>query len=226
MIQHVWEAARASSARHVVVATDDKRIRDAVAGFGGEAVMTARDHASGSDRIAECARQVGWDKDQLIVNLQGDEPGMPAICLDQVAELLESDPAADAATLFWPMEDAAEIRNPNMVKVVCGVNGDALCFSRSPIPFPREYDSLEAALAAGVRWNRHLGLYCYRNAALQRFTRMEPTPLESLEKLEQLRILENGGRIRIAQASAFIPAGIDTPEDLERARSSFSFDFG
>ena len=143
---------------------------------------------------------------------------MPGECLDQVAALLAADPGAEAATLYWPIDAADEVRDPNAVKVVTSQTGDALCFSRSPLPFPRGHDTIEAAMQSGLSWNRHLGLYCYRHSALRKFTSQEPTPLERAEKLEQMRFLETGGRIRIAQASRAIPAGIDTPEDLERIR--------
>lgn len=218
MIEHVWRAAQQAGAAEVVVATDDERIARAVAGFGGQAVMTARDHASGSDRIAECATLRGWATDQLIVNLQGDEPEMPPACLDQVAALLADDATADAATLCRRIESVDELRDPNAVKVVWSTDGRALYFSRAVVPYPRGHAGLAEALEAGIAWYRHLGLYCYRLAALLRFAQVDPTPLERSESLEQLRFLETGGRIRIAEACEPIPAGIDTPEDLEQAR--------
>ena len=218
LIEHVWRAARASAARQVVVATDDARIHEAVQGFGGQCVMTAKTHASGSDRIAECAALMGWAARQLIVNLQGDEPEMPPACLQQVAELMDSVGGAAVATLAWPIASAAERDDPNVVKVVMTAEGEALYFSRSPIPHARGLDDFAAATAAGTRWYRHLGLYCYRHAALREFTGWTPTPLEQAEKLEQLRFLERGSRIVIAQACAEIPPGIDTPQDLAAAR--------
>ena len=201
------------------MATDDERIQSAVESFGGRAVMTSADHASGSDRIAECADRMGWDEDQLIVNLQGDEPEMPPECLEQVATLLAGDSEADAATLCSRMESVEEVGDPNAVKVVASQAGDALFFSRASLPYPREFESLEAALAGGVTWYRHLGLYCYRLASLRRFTAQAPTPLEVAEHLEQLRFLETGGRILVAEACRAIPPGIDTPADLESARN-------
>ncbi len=220
MLERVWRAAREAGAERVVVATDDQRIFDTVTGFGGEAVMTRADHASGSDRIAECAGALDLNDDQVIVNLQGDEPGMPAECLDQVAGLLDS--GADVATLYWPVDDPTEIDDPNVVKVVAGGAGQALYFSRSAIPHARGSVSAAAALEAGVTYRRHLGLYAYRHAALKRFTRAAPSPLERSEALEQLRFLELGMRIDIAQAAAFIPPGIDTSRDLARARERFA----
>jgi 3-deoxy-manno-octulosonate cytidylyltransferase (CMP-KDO synthetase) len=162
---------------------------------------------------------MGWAEESVVVNLQGDEPDMPAECLDQVAELLLSDPSAQMASLFWPLRDAGEINDPNVVKVVNGMDGSAIFFSRSVIPYPRGWDSLEAAIEAGYVWHRHIGLYAYSVAGLHAFAEHEPTPLEQLEKLEQLRVLEMGGRIKMAQACCFIPAGVDTPEDLERVKN-------
>ena len=222
MLQHVWQRANEASAGSVVIATDDERIAAVAADFGAQAIMTRGDHTSGSDRIAECADQLGWPDSQLVVNLQGDEPMMPPGCLDQVAALLVSRPECEVASLYWPIDDAVEVDNPNAVKVVTDTDDHALYFSRSPIPHVRAHDSTESALAAGVTWKRHLGLYAYRLDALRRFTSCQPTPLEQAERLEQLRIMENGGRIAMAQACEYIPAGIDTQEDLERARILFN----
>lgn len=218
VLQRVWERACESSAANVVIATDDRRVLQAAESFGAIAVMTRADHVSGSDRIAECASSLGWNGGQLVVNLQGDEPLMPPVCLDQVAALLVENPACEVASLYWPISDAAEVLNPNAVKVVTGNDGRALYFSRSPVPFARAWDDVGEAMRAGLQWKRHLGLYAYRLDALERFTRYAPTPLESAERLEQLRILENGGHIAMAEACEFIPAGIDTAEDLEHAR--------
>jgi 3-deoxy-manno-octulosonate cytidylyltransferase (CMP-KDO synthetase) len=218
LIEHVYRRACCSSAQKTVIATDDQQILEVAREFGAHVVMTSKEHQSGSDRIAECADQLGWGDEQLIVNLQGDEPLMPASCLDQVAGLLDGDPAADVASLYWPLDSSEEITNPNVVKVVTGKNGQALYFSRSVVPFPGNWDNLEAALQSGINWQRHVGLYAYRAGALRAFTAMQATPLESTEKLEQLRFLESGRKIRMAQACQFIPAGVDTGHDLERVR--------
>jgi 3-deoxy-manno-octulosonate cytidylyltransferase (CMP-KDO synthetase) len=219
LIQHVWQRAIESSAKSVVIATDDERIVTAARAFGAEVVLTRSDHQSGSDRIAECANQLGWPDEQLVVNLQGDEPLMPSGCLDQVAVLLDSRPDCEVASLYWPISEAEEVLNPNAVKVVTAVDGRALYFSRSPIPYERSCPDVSIAISAGKRWKRHLGLYAYRLSALRRYTAMPPTPLELAESLEQLRMMEQGGRIAMAQASEFIPAGIDTREDLDRVRA-------
>jgi 3-deoxy-manno-octulosonate cytidylyltransferase (CMP-KDO synthetase) len=219
LVQHTWERARESGAKKVVIATDDPRIEQAACAFGAEAVMTSREHESGSDRIAECADLLGWGDMQLIVNLQGDEPLMPPECLQQVADLLDRNPGADAASLYWPIVDEYEVEDPDTVKVVCDQSGRALMFSRSVLPHARGFESTAAALKHGIRWNRHLGLYAYRADSLRRFTKTRPTPLERAERLEQLRYLETGGSIVLEQARSHIPAGVDNSEDLERVRS-------
>jgi 3-deoxy-manno-octulosonate cytidylyltransferase (CMP-KDO synthetase) len=211
LIEHVYRRACEADAASVVIATDSPEIRKAALGFGAEAVMTSAEHTSGSDRIAECAKLLGWPRDALVVNLQGDEPLMPAPCLAQVADLLVREPAADVASLYWPIETPAEAADPNVVKVVVDHAGLALYFSRAMIPHPRAAD-------AGGHWKRHIGLYAYRVGALQEFTQLEPSPLERIEKLEQLRFLEAGSRIVMDRAADPIPAGVDTPEDLERVR--------
>ena len=219
LIEHVWRQALKAAAQSVVIATDDERIRIAASKFGAQVMMTSVQHPSGSDRVAECAVLMGLPPDALVVNLQGDEPLMPPECLDQVAALLASDARAEAASLYWPLDSAADIRDPNIVKVVTGLDGAALLFSRSVVPHPRAWSSLQAGLKNGRHWKRHIGLYAYRAAALTAFSRRSPTVLEQAERLEQLRILESGGRIIMAEACRFIPPGVDTPEDLERMRS-------
>ena len=222
LIEHVWRRACEANAGSVVIATDSEQIFQAAASFGAEAVMTDAGHESGSDRIAECVDLKGWDDQTLIVNLQGDEPLMPPACLEQVAGLLQQDRSADVASLYWPINTVVEVEDPNVVKAVVDQQGAALYFSRSVIPFPRGASGVGQALAAGVSWKRHIGLYAYRAGALRAFAGMQATPLESLEKLEQLRFLESGRRIVMARASEFIPAGVDTPEDLERVQQLLS----
>ncbi|MGD9265366.1 MAG: 3-deoxy-manno-octulosonate cytidylyltransferase, partial [Lysobacterales bacterium] len=139
-------------------------------------------------------------------------------CLEQVAALLVDSPESEVASLYWPIEDAGEVSNPNAVKVLTAREGQALYFSRAPIPYARAFNDIDQALRSGVQWKRHLGLYAYRLGALKHYTSLPPSPLEQVERLEQLRILENGGSIAMAQACAFIPPGIDTADDLERAR--------
>jgi len=218
LIEHVYRRATEAAASSVHIATDDDRIRLTAEAFGANVVMTSKQHGSGSDRIAECAAILGWPDDTLIVNLQGDEPLMPAACLDQVAELLARDRLAQMASLYWPLDNGEEILDPNCVKVVTAADGAALLFSRAVIPHPRQWADVDSALKAGMRWRRHIGLYAYRAGALKAFSRYQPTPLERMEKLEQLRVLESGGRIIMARACQFIPAGVDTQKDLDRVR--------
>jgi 3-deoxy-manno-octulosonate cytidylyltransferase (CMP-KDO synthetase) len=217
LIEHVYRRACEASAKSVVIATDSREIHDAATGFGGEAVMTSPHHESGSDRIAECVGIKDWPDDTLVVNLQGDEPLIPPACLGQVARILHESPGGDAASLFWPIETQEQVEDSNVVKVVVGESGRALYFSRSVIPYPR-HATVGAALQSGVRWKRHIGLYAYRAGALKAFSAMQPTPLEQLEKLEQLRFLETGRCIVMERACEYIPAGVDTSEDLERVR--------
>ncbi|MDZ4731207.1 MAG: 3-deoxy-manno-octulosonate cytidylyltransferase [Xanthomonadales bacterium] len=216
LLQHVYQRAMASSAKHVVIATDDEAIAQHARSFAAKVMMTSAAHQSGSDRIAEVVTALQWPDQTIVVNLQGDEPLMPAACLDQVACLLETDPSAAMASLYWPISSAAEVQDPNVVKVVLAQAGNALYFSRSVLPYPRDWSSLDVALSQGMRWNRHVGLYAYRVGALKRFSQLSPTALEQAEKLEQLRMLESGGRIAMAEACTYIPPGVDTPEDLQR----------
>ena len=206
LVQHVYEqACRANCADTVIVATDDERIREAVEGFGGTAVMTRDDHVSGTDRIAEVAERLDAD---LVINLQGDEPTFDPAAVDQLAALM-SDGNADVGTLAVPIRDAEAYRNPNVVKVVCDDHGRALYFSRSPIPFFRD-----AAPVFDGRLNvlQHLGVYAYRRDVLLRLAATPPHPLELAEKLEQLRLLGTGGTIRVG-VIAHAGRGVDTPED-------------
>jgi 3-deoxy-manno-octulosonate cytidylyltransferase (CMP-KDO synthetase) len=215
MIQWVYERARRSSAQRVVVATDDERIAAVVRELGGEAAMTAATHASGTDRIAELARREGWDEADIVVNLQGDEPLMPPALVDQVAALFDEHPSADITTLCVPLDSVAALLDPNVVKVVLDARQRALYFSRAPIPWERDGagERLDTQTScAGAQ--RHLGLYAYRTAALLRLASLPPSRLERIEKLEQLRALENGMDIRVARASAPPGADVNTAQDL------------
>lgn len=209
LIQHVVERAREAGAASVAVATDDYMVRDACQQFGVKVVMTSRRHESGTDRIAEAVAQLALPDDAIVVNLQGDEPLMPAALPRQAAALLAEDPDAGIATLCAPLEAPADFRNPNVVKLVMNAKGEALYFSRAPVPHPRD-----GGADAVPRAFRHIGLYAYRVAALKAFTQAEPCELEQTEKLEQLRALWLGVRIRVALAEARPGRGVDTEEDL------------
>jgi 3-deoxy-manno-octulosonate cytidylyltransferase (CMP-KDO synthetase) len=208
MIQWVYERARRSQARQVIIATDDERICAAAAGFGATVRMTAGSHASGTDRIAEVARMERWRDSDVVVNLQGDEPLMPVELIDQVASLLDTHASADIATLAIALDSAAALRDPNLVKVVTDLQQRALYFSRAPIPWVRD----AAAVAPQAR--RHLGIYAYRVAALHRLAGLAPSALEQLEKLEQLRALENGMDIRVADALVAPGGDVNTAADV------------
>lgn len=220
MIQWVVEQAqKASRISEVIVATDDIRIVEAVHGFGGKAVMTSPDHATGSDRIAEVASGLKCD---IVVNVQGDEPLIPPQNIDQVVDTLEKDPSLNVANLMMAINDPDEIADPHVVKVVADQKGRALYFSRSPIPFHRdEWESgspedLSKSKDKGMtQVYKHIGLYAYTRSFVLELSRMAPTPLEQLEKLEQLRILEHGIPIQIGITEQ--PSmGVDHSEDLER----------
>ena len=217
MVQWVYERARASGAADVLIATDDDLVLSAGHSFGSEVIMTAATHTSGTDRIAEVARKLRWPEDEIVVNVQGDEPLIPPALIRQVARLLETHPRADIATLATPIESLEEFLNPNAVKVVTDGQGRALYFSRAPIPWNR--DGAPAGLAtqkvfAGSR--RHVGIYAYRVRALLRVAALEPTALEIAERLEQLRALENGLEIRVADAAERPGPDVNTAEDFER----------
>jgi 3-deoxy-manno-octulosonate cytidylyltransferase (CMP-KDO synthetase) len=211
LIEHVYDqASRARRAERVIVATDDRRIESAVKSFGGEVVMTRGDVASGTDRVAEAARALPAD---LIVNLQGDEPLIEPDALDYVTDLLGRHQSAAMATLATPLRSLEQYHNPNCVKVVVGDLGQALYFSRSPIPFVR--DGGPDLGRQPFQFFQHVGLYAYRRDFLLRLAQTPPSPLEQLEKLEQLRVLGLGQRIQVG-VTAHAAAGVDTPEDYER----------
>ncbi|HEV2443232.1 MAG TPA: 3-deoxy-manno-octulosonate cytidylyltransferase [Steroidobacteraceae bacterium] len=217
MLQWVYERARASGARDVLIATDDAAIAAAAASFGAVARMTSATHASGTDRLAELAAIERWPEADIVVNVQGDEPLIPPAIIRQVAALLESDPEAAIATLATPVESLEEFLDPNAVKVVADSKGRALYFSRAPVPWNR--DGAAAGLSsqrvfAGAR--RHIGIYAYRVGALRRLASMAPTALEKAEKLEQLRALENGLVIRVDDAAEQPGPDVNTMEDLAR----------
>lgn len=206
LLQHVWERARAlASVERVLIATDDERIARVARGFGAEAVQTWADHPSGTDRVAEVARSLDTE---LIVNLQGDEPGFDGKAVDELVGLLATTPGIPMGTLAHPIGEASELADPNAVKVVVDLAGNALYFSRAPIPVRR--DGAVGAL-------RHIGIYGFRRGFLLQFAGWPPTPLEQAEGLEQLRALEHGVPIRVL-VTPHPSVGVDTPADLERVR--------
>ncbi|MGY3265031.1 3-deoxy-manno-octulosonate cytidylyltransferase [Lysobacter sp. HA35] len=217
LVLHVARRALDAGARGVWVATDDDRIAQALASTGVSVAMTSADHASGTDRLAECARIAGWSDDTIVVNLQGDEPFAPVAGIRSVAGLLETS-SAPMATLAAVMDDVDQLLDPNAVKVVAAATGHALYFSRAPIPWPRDaFARSRDALPAVGPWLRHIGIYAYRAGFLQTFASMPPGRLEAIESLEQLRVMEAGHRIAVAVTPEPFPPGVDTPDDLERA---------
>lgn len=218
LILHVARRALEAGASEVWIATDDQRIADALAGSQARVAMTSPDHASGSDRLAECARIAGWSDDTVVVNLQGDEPFAPAEGIRAVAQTL-LDSNAEMATLATPITDAQSLFDPNVVKLVRRADGDALYFSRAPLPWARDAFAADRdALPLGDNvWLRHIGIYACRAGFLQRFTELPQGRLERIESLEQLRVLEAGLRIAVGLTPATFPPGVDTPGDLERA---------
>jgi 3-deoxy-manno-octulosonate cytidylyltransferase (CMP-KDO synthetase) len=184
---------------------------------GADVAMTSTDHASGTDRLAEVVRQRGWTEDSIVVNVQGDEPLMPIANIKQVARELIEHPEASIATLSELLASAEQLDDPSVVKVVASMSGNALYFSRAAIPFQRDQTEKSSSLLLAAA-RRHIGLYAYRAAFLQAFAAWPPSVMETLESLEQLRALDQGHIIRICEASEPVPAGVDTPEDLERAR--------
>jgi 3-deoxy-manno-octulosonate cytidylyltransferase (CMP-KDO synthetase) len=215
MIEWVYQQALQSGASRVVVATDDRRVADAVDAFSGEVCMTRADHQSGTERLAEVISKLQLSADTIVVNVQGDEPFIPPLIIRQVAENLASQQKARMATLAVPLSHAAEIRNPNIVKVVSDKQGYALYFSRSPIPYDR--DGIVADDLAS-HYRRHIGIYAYRAAFIQHYINWPASALEQIESLEQLRVLWHGESIHVDTALETPAVGVDTPADLEHAR--------
>lgn len=220
MVVRVAYAAAASGAERVVVAADSAEIVDACATHGIEALLTRADHATGTDRLAEAVGRLALADDALVVNVQGDEPLMPAAVVRQVADALAARPDCAVATASHPLADAAEFFSPHVVKVVTDASGRALYFSRAPIPWSRDAFALERdRLPAGLPARRHVGLYAYRASFLRRFPQLPASPLERHESLEQLRALAHGVGIVVVELAHALPPGVDTPEDLARVRA-------
>ncbi|WP_370978738.1 3-deoxy-manno-octulosonate cytidylyltransferase [Agaribacterium sp. ZY112] len=225
MIQRVWEQAKLSSAERVVIATDHHEIDATAQAFGAQVCMTRADHESGTDRLAEVVSKLGLADDEIVVNVQGDEPLIPPAVIDQVAANLAANGKASCATISEAIKDAGLYLNPNAVKVVSDQQGLALYFSRAPMPWNRDVlaegveatQALQAFLAEQPAY-KHVGIYAYRVKLLKDFVQWPQSPLEHIEKLEQLRILHQGHRIHVAEACEDVPGGIDTQADLEAVR--------
>jgi 3-deoxy-manno-octulosonate cytidylyltransferase (CMP-KDO synthetase) len=221
MVVHVAHRAGESGAKAVIVATDDQRVYDATAQHGVTAQMTKTTHRSGSDRVMEVVDRLRLSDDAIVVNVQGDEPLIPPAAIRQVAERLAQHAEFGVATLCEPIFARSDLFNPNVVKVVRDISGRALYFSRAPIPWWRDEfaqaRTSDAPLARG-KWMRHIGIYGYRVAPLRRFCELPPSDYETLESLEQLRLLASGVAIAVDETKVTVPGGVDTPEDLKRVR--------
>ncbi len=224
MVVRVVERALLSGAEEIWVATDHADVQAAAEGHGASVLLTRADHPSGTDRLAEVAELRGWGDETIVVNVQGDEPLIDPALIEQTARQL-ADSGADIATVAHPIDDAADFFDPNIVKVVRTANGDALYFSRAPIPYARDHFAREAGgetLPGGMPAYRHIGLYAYRARFLRAYAKLAPSPLEGFEALEQLRALWHGFRISVMIADRLPARGVDTPEDALRMRDLFS----
>ncbi|RKF17799.1 3-deoxy-manno-octulosonate cytidylyltransferase [Alginatibacterium sediminis] len=215
MLQHVYEQACLSKATRVLIATDDGRIQSAAENFGAQVIMTSSEHQSGTERLAEVVEKLGFAEQEIIVNIQGDEPLIPPVIIDQVAKLLVDDSNAPMATLSTDLTDISEINDSNVVKVVSDHYHNALYFSRAAIPFMRDSEPKVES------YQRHIGIYAYRAGFVSKYPKLTQSSLEQLEKLEQLRALSNGYVIKIARAVQSPAHGVDTQADLDKVRSWF-----
>ncbi|MDH5326576.1 MAG: 3-deoxy-manno-octulosonate cytidylyltransferase [Gammaproteobacteria bacterium] len=225
LLQRVYELAMASAAHRVIIATDDERIHDTATGFGAQVCMTTDKPSSGTERIAEVIDLMRLPQGEIIVNVQGDEPMLPPVLIDLTVRTLMEKTAAAMATLCYPIDNLEELLNPNVVKVTMNTLGYALYFSRAPIPWDRDrFDAQTLSAKMGLplergKFFRHLGIYAYRAGFVSQYVITQPSPLEQLEKLEQLRVLDNNQRIAVAVSPKDPGVGVDTPEDLEKVRA-------
>jgi len=221
MVIRVAEQAAQSGAQQIVIATDHQPIIDSAQEYGFHARMTRADHASGTDRIAEVAAQYAWADDTIVVNVQGDEPLIPPKLIRAVAQHLHDHPECAIATACHPTHDEASLRNPNIVKAVLDKHGNALYFSRAPIPYPRDAFAKQQPLPAELQVLRHIGIYAYRASFLHAYGRLAPAMIEQVESLEQLRALYHGYKIGVTITQDAPPNGVDTEQDLYAARQIF-----
>lgn len=213
LIEHVYHCAQSSDATKIVVATDDERILSTVKKFGGEVILTSKEHQSGTDRLNEAIKALGIDDDEVVINLQGDEPLMPSAIINDIADIFKKSPEVKMATACFEIVNENEFTNPNLVKVVFDKKNQALYFSRAPIPWPANKSTNNKVLGYG-----HIGIYGYRAGFVKQFSKWSVCDLEKSEKLEQLRALHNGASIKVVLANEMPAPGVDTPEDLELAR--------
>ncbi|MED7819714.1 MULTISPECIES: 3-deoxy-manno-octulosonate cytidylyltransferase [unclassified Francisella] len=219
MIQRVYEQVSKSKFDSIIIATDSQEIKEVAEGFGAKVILTRDDHESGTDRIAEAVTSLGFNDDDIVVNVQGDEPLIPVENIEQAAQLLIDKSDAVVSTLCERISDAEDIYNPNNVKVVFDKNNYALYFSRASIPFERGYSENQEVNIS--EFFRHIGIYTYRVGFLKHYAELTVSPIENYEALEQLRVLYNGYKIAVDQALKPTPAGVDTQQDLEKIRKLF-----
>lgn len=220
MIQRVYEQVSKTKFKSIIIATDSQEIKDVAEGFGAKVILTRDDHESGTDRIAEAVTSLGFDDEDIVVNVQGDEPLIPVENIEQAAQLLIDKPEAVVSTLCERIIEAEDIYNPNNVKVVFDKNNYALYFSRASIPFERGYSENQEVNIS--EFFRHIGIYTYRVGFLKHYAELTVSPIEKYEALEQLRVLYNGYKIAVDQALKPTPAGVDTQQDLEKIRRLFN----
>jgi len=220
MVQHVYERAVESGAEHVLVATDDQRVVDAVESFGGNVCLTSSEHQSGTERLAEAVEALDCEDDEVIIGLQADEPLMPADVIRQLAESLDEHDNVKIASICQPITDESELFDPHSVKVVLNRRHFAMYFSRAPIPWDRDSFSDPATAKPTDHHFRHVGIYGYRASFLREYVDWSDSPIETMESLEQLRILWHGGRILMNISKKVIPPGVDTQADLKKAAAS------
>ncbi|MDH5599858.1 MAG: 3-deoxy-manno-octulosonate cytidylyltransferase [Gammaproteobacteria bacterium] len=217
MIAHVIRRAKQSEAEEVIVATDSQEIADAISGIDVRVCMTHENHQSGTERLSEVIEQLGFDDEQILINLQGDEPMMPAVCLNQVGQALEQDAHLKMATLCTPLTDIDELFDPHAVKVVRDINDFALYFSRAAIPWSRDgFNEAPRELPGNQEYQRHIGLYGYRAGFIRQYLEWQSSDIEKTESLEQLRVLYYGEKIKVITAEVPPGPGVDTEEDLSR----------
>ena len=221
MVVRVAEQAAKSGAQQIWIASDYHAIANTVHEHGFKACMTSTAHTSGTDRIAEVVEQQGWNDDTIVVNVQGDEPLIPPELIRAVAQHLHDHPECAIATASHAIHDTASMKNPNIVKTVLDINGNALYFSRAPIPYPRDAFAAGEELPTDMPVLRHIGIYAYRASFLRAYGQLAPTPVEQYESLEQLRALHYGYKIGVVIAANAPPAGVDTEQDLHDARAAF-----
>ena len=223
IISHVVDLAKQSGAEEIIVATDDQRIAESLETSGCHVMMTSVAHASGTDRISEVVLRQKWSPETLVVNVQGDEPFIPPALINSVAQTLWDTPNASASTACFPISDREELFNPNLVKVVLNHENYALYFSRAPIPWSRDtFADKQKNLPRDYSGFGHIGIYGYRAKFLSKYSDLPFSPLETFEKLEQLRMLQAGHRMAVMHTKSPPAPGIDTPDDLERARELLS----